>query len=329
MPNKVIEISFSDGIRPKWPSGIQNVRVPGFKSVEEWLLKGTYTWISSMPGCVELTLPVGQSGLTEALVSEISRFSCAAYESFLDAAPSGPSPKALGWQIVRHYYAAFYSAHALLRIAGVSLFFLSSDSANTLNRIGGQYLGMSPQLGKGLYSVRRDNAHQQTIRLEKLSPGGGSHEDMWKKMLLLLVEVEASIILMQGQIPAAMSAIGISTLLRAKLCQQGKANGAWPSSIRNTVNYRHDLSVWYPYGQRRTFYDAITLRMSRWKPNDPQGFDISQNGGDLISFAEICNVFSHILTAALRDISSRAPKMQTCFVDRVAFKLLRQRGVAV
>jgi hypothetical protein len=329
MASTAVEISFSDGMRPKWPPGLQNIHLPGFKSVEEWLLKGTYTWISSVPGLVELALPIAQPGLTEALAGEISRFSCASYETFLDAGPSGPSTKALGWQIVRHYYAAFYSAHALLRIAGVSLFFLSSDSANILNRLGGQYLGVTPQLSKGLYSVRRDSSNQQTVRLEKLSPGGGSHEDMWKQMLSLLVELESSIILMQGQIPAAMTAVGISTLLRAKLCQKGKANGAWPSSIRNSVNYRHDLAVWYPYGQRQTFYDTLASRMSRWKPNDALGFDINQTSSDLVSFAEICNVLSHILTAVLKDISSRAPVARRSFVDRVAFKLLRERGFGI
>lgn len=324
-----IEISFSDGMRPKWPPGLQNVQMPLFKSVEEWLLKGTYTWLSSIPNLVELSLPVAQSGLTQALAGEISRFSSASYESFLDAGPTGPSTKALGWQIVRHYYAAFYSAHALMRIAGTSLFFLSPDAANTLNRVGGQYLGMSPQLGSGLYSIRRDAAQPSTIRLEKLSSGGGSHEDMWKLMLALLIDLETSIILMQGPIPSALKAIGISSSLRAKLCQKGKTNGAWPSAVRNAVNYRHDLAVWYPYGQRQTFYDTITLRLSRWKPGDLHGFDISPSSTELNSFAEICNVLSHILTATLKDIASRSPDARKSFVDRVAFKLLRERAIAI
>lgn len=329
MASSAVEISFSDGMRPFWPTGLQNIKNPEFSSIEEWLLNGTYTWISSVQNKVHLALPLAQSGLTEAFVGEISRFSTASYESLLDAEPSGISNKALGWQIVRHYYAAFYSAHALLRIAGVSLFFLSPKSANTLNSIGGQYLGASPQLGKGLYSIRRDSTNLQNVVLEKLSPGGGSHEDMWKEFLDFLIALEKSIILSQGPIPSALEAVGISTALRANLCKSGKSNGAWPSSIRNSVNYRHDLAVWYPYGQRQPFYDAISSKMTRWKPGDYSGFDFTQSSNDLISFAEICNVLSHILTATLKDISIRAPTPRKCFVDRLPFKFLRERGLVV
>lgn len=327
MPNTDVEVSFSDGMRPFWPPGLQNIHSPEFKSVEDWLLRGTYTWIASSPGLVELELEVGQPGLTEALAGEISRFSSASYESLLDSEPSGPSNKALGWQIVRHYYAAFYSAHALLRVAGISLFYLSPESVNILNRLGGQYLGMNPQLSKGLYRVRRDDTSQRVVRLEKISSGGGSHEDMWKDFLAFLLKLEASIILMQGQISSAMMAVHVSTQLRANLCKKGKSNGAWPSSIRNAVNYRHDLAVWYPYGQRKPFYGAISSKMVMWRPNEMQGFDFSQTNNELVSFAEICNVLSHILTAVLKDISSRSPVSRKCFVDRVPFKFLRERGV--
>ena len=321
--------SFADGVRLQWMQGINEVSKPEHASVAEWLATGTYGWLQPVGTTHRLDITGVSPAYVQALASEVSRFSCAAYESLLDAIPANGQTRALGWPLVRHYYATFYCCHALLRITGVSLTFVSGQIAADLNKISGQYLGMPPQFSGGLYLIRRDAANPRTLLLEKVSSGGGSHEDMWKRFLSFLVGTENTIIQSQGTLPAALDAVRISTALRAELCKRGQNDGAWPSSVRNAINYRQDFGVWYPYKKSTASASALAQRMNRWRPSDPLAFDIGQGCDDLACFADLCNVVAQILTAALRDISARSPRAGRSFVDRHAFKLLRQNQIAV
>lgn len=325
-----VTAAFADGLRPKWLSGLNTIGAPKYKSVAEWLQKGTYGWLPTMSsGVNRLDISGSGTGLTDAVASEISRFSCAAYESLLDSLPEDMPTRSLGWPLVRHYYATFYCAHALLRINGISLTYVPAQIAANLNQIGSQYIGYSPQISSGLYLIEREPGQPNVISLTKLSAGGGSHEDMWKRFLAFLVETENSIISSQGSLPAAQAAVKISKELRAQLCRQGKNDGAWPSTVRNAINYRQDYGVWYPYSRKVEFATDLINRMTRWQPADPLGFEIGGTKDELLCFTDICNVVTQILTSALQDISARSPYAGRSFVDRHAFKLLRHRQITV
>lgn len=321
--------AFADGIRLNWMPGINEVSRPRYASVAEWLSKGAYDWLAPIGTVFRLDITRVSIDFSEALASEISRFSCAAYESLLDAIFDASPIRALGWPLIRHYYATFYCSHALLRINGISLTYISVEIANKLNKIGGQYLGFLPQLTGGLYRIERDKVHRQTLLLEKISSGGGSHEDMWKRFLAFLIDTENAIISSLGSLPAALEAVRVSTQLRAHLCRSGKNDGAWPSSIRNAINYRQDFDVWYPYKRSEAAALKLSNRMNHWRPSDPLAFDIGQGRDDLSCFADLCKVVAQILTASLQDISARSPRAGQCFVDQHPFKLLRQRQIAV
>jgi hypothetical protein len=146
---------------------------------------------------------------------------------------------------------------------------------------------------------------------------------MWKHFLRLMVEIEDAIILSQGQLSIAQNVVDISKALRIQLCKQGKANGSWPSTIRNAVNYRQDYGIWYPYNRAERDCVALTTRMSRWVPDDPNGFVIGTSTDELVNFADVCNVIVQLLTASLRDISKRSSVTGRSFVDRQPFKFLR------
>lgn len=319
---------FADGVRPRWAPGLNAVGIPKFKSVASWLETGTYGWLPSTQGSGSLDLRGSVTDFTSALASEITRFSCAAYESLLDSGPPAAASRSLGWTLVRHYYATFYSAHALLRLAGTSLTYLSASVVTDLNKVAGQYLGVSPQLVSGLYLVGVDSANRNVVNLKLISSSkGGSHEEMWSHFLQLLADVENSILLSQGQIPGAIQAVKVSTLLRKSLCSQGKNNGAWPSSVRNSVNYRHDYGVWYPYSKSAKQAEDLLKRMKNWSQLDGSGVLIGSATDDLGKFVDICNVVTHFMTSALKDVAKRATASGKSFVDRYPFKLLRLRQV--
>ena len=313
--------------------GLNQVNRPKLSTIETWLRCGNYSWQSATANTYSLNVAVPQTvdlGLTGAIASEISRFSCAAYESLLDAANPSADVRALGWPIVRHYYATFYCAHALLRIAGISVTYVSSEVTTILNHLGGQYLGVSPQMSSGLYQLVRHAVTPNVVVLSKVGSGaGGSHVDMWKLFLAFLVDTENSILQTHGQIPDAIKTVDVSTKLRAILCLQNKASGSWPSTVRNAVNYRHDYGIWYPYTRKAQSCLDLSARMKRWHPDDPKGFDIGASREHLADFADACNVVTQLLTASLRDIARRSPKSGKSFVDHQPFKLLRQRNFNV
>ena len=296
--------------------------------VEHWLAAGQFSWRSAGTNGALLQL-AGPGHFATALAAEISRFSCAAYESMLDSAPATLAPRSLAWPMVRHYYAVFYCAHALLRAGGRSITFLSSATVAKLNQLAGQYLGVSPQLTGGAYCVSYQAASGD-VDVAKLSgAAGGSHEEMWKEFLALLREIENILLTLGASNATAKVASDLCAALRASLTSQGKVNGAWLSAVRNSLNYRQEHGVWFPYSRKKSACDALTARLLQWHSQPAGGLAISTTKDDLVRAADMCNVVSHLLTATLSDLARRAPAKGKSFVDRAPFRLLRGRGVPV
>lgn len=290
--------------------------------LEAWMREGSYSWLLDSSGVVRLDFGSATEALADALAYDIGRFSCAAYESLIGAVPvQGMS---LGWSLVRHYYAMFYAAHALLRISGISITMLTPQTSGLLNKVGGQYLGISPQLTSGLHLIQLDQSNRRELTIKKIGgANGGSHEEMWSQFLALVVDIENQLVLRHGQSSEVQMAVSILSALRQHLCKQGKSNGAWPSTVRNNLNYKHQYGVWYPYTVTEKFVDKLSGRMSRWVPGHVDAYEIGLSTDDLPCLADACNVMAHLLTATLRDVSARAPAPRKSFVDRMPFRLLR------
>jgi hypothetical protein len=321
---------FADSLRSRWVDGLNKVMTPTLPGVESWLLAGAYSWLPSPAGEVRLDISRDTGSLANAIASEVARFSCAAYESLLDAIPGTHTNRSLGWALVRSYYATFYAAHALLRISGQSVTMVSQHTATTMNAIGVQYLGVSPNIKSGLHLARTDPKCRTRVLLTSLGANnGGSHEQMWKLFLKLVLDQESQLILTQGQSHDALHAVQVLTELRKQLCRSGNSNGAWLSSVRNDLNYRHGRGVWYPYFITGNTATALITRMHRWMPTAADGYEIGKVSDDLACFIDSCNVMTQLLTAALRDLSRRATKTRSSFVDRQPFRLLRLRSVDI
>ncbi|TNZ65346.1 hypothetical protein CGK42_24295, partial [Vibrio parahaemolyticus] len=51
---------------------------------------------------------------------DINRMATSSFESIHGIEPNQNFPKSIGWLVVRLYYAAYYAAHAILRLFGIS-----------------------------------------------------------------------------------------------------------------------------------------------------------------------------------------------------------------
>lgn len=321
---------FADALRLRWVSRLNNISIPNHQSVSNWLERGAFNWIpTSIRGSALIDLRGCEDAFANALAAEISRFSCGAYESLLDSSPPVTTPKSLAWPMIRHYYAAFYCGHAILRIGGQALTYLSANTIITLNKVAAQYLGVSPGLSSGLHLVGPTPNDPTQVRIVFISKGGGSHEDMWKYLMGFVVELENSILKTQGESPRARAAVDKSILLRAHLCQAGKNNGGWLSSVRNSINYRHDYGIWFPYSVEKNFSQEMSRRMKRWLTNDASCFSIVDDQGDLGQLVDISNFLARVLLVSLQDIANRSPFPSRSFVNRQTFSMLRQRQISV
>lgn len=324
----MIDISgaFADGIRSGWAHNLNQIDIPEFLDINSWLQSGTFNWVSASQESIELDIRGSGNGFTSALAGEISRFSCAAYESLLDAEPPLLASRSLGWSLVRHYYATFYSAHALLRIGGISVTYISNETCRILNYASSQRFGISPKLTSGLYKVFNELIDKNTVQINKISSGsGGSHQDMWSEFSDFLRKIENEILLKNGHSESALEAVRISGEIRASLALHGYAG--WPSKIRNDLHYQHEYGVWFPYRLSKRQGEILKSRLARWRPNSETDLNILSDGNVLIKFSDLCNATIHLLTFALQDIVDRSPARSKGFVNQNPFKLLRHRKV--
>lgn len=332
---KEIGDAFADGIRAWWVPRINEVAEPAVLGVDAWLATNDYACLSYTAGQAasngvasikeSLAISVASTDtLSHAFASEIARFSCAAYESLMDAAPPPAVSKSLGWSVVRHYYAAFYSAHAIMRIAGAALTYVSSDTAKRINSVAGAYLGAKPTLKAGIHLVRIDRSNSRQVSITRVSAGsGGSHEDMWMTFLEFSREAEAEIIRTLGRSSAGPAgAVQLLEDLRKIFKDAG-----WASKLRNGVNYRQEHGVWFPWSRKNRDAAKLASRMLLWQPEAAGGLEFSNSKDELLRLADVCNVLAHFMTAALKDIARRSRCRNGCFVDRRPFRYLNSRGI--
>ncbi|MCE2725129.1 MAG: hypothetical protein ACK5YU_13700 [Burkholderiales bacterium] len=310
-------------MREKWLTGlnqVKNVKTPG---VAEWLKTGTYSWdFDAATSEYLLRIPRGDQSLSTAFAAEISRFSCAAFQSMLDAEVSARSLKSLAWPLVKDYYGAFYSGHAILRLTGRSITYIPTDLIHTLNKTASMYFGVNPQMKPGQYHLIFEKS-AEVIRIKNTGSNGGSHEDMWRTLVAEAVSLENSILAKFGGGGVAGAAIVLLSKLRGELCFAGKHNGAWLSSVRNAINYRHDYGVWFPQAMKPNDASAIRSKISGWSQS-ACGVDAlgTSKQHDLVRHVVVCNAMGGVLRALLQDLVNRAPVPTKCFVAAKPFRLL-------
>lgn len=318
----------TEEIRLRWPKNISKVGKPNYKGIVDWLDRGVYGWSQNPSGILPLLdVSTTSDDLSQAFAAEIGRFSSAAYESLLYSAPPLNESKSLAWSLIRYYYAAFYSAHALHRIVGQALTYIPKVSVDRLNAVSGQYFGVAPKFSSGLYFLKRCSSLGNQFELELISGGGGSHEDMWERFLKLLKILEDSIILNQGQLSASADALDVIKNLRIGLCFGGKNNGSWLSVIRNSINYKHDHGLWYPYSLSKEDSRKLVEKMGQWKSTSQNDFMGRLGSHSLHNFVDLVNMLARILLISLRDISKRSIGTVRNFVDLQPLRLLKTQKI--
>jgi hypothetical protein len=308
-----------DALRPAWLSGLSNIN--GFSDMRfvDWLRSGEFYF----------DLPVGPDHMIVVLkpsvtlhsifASEVSRFSTAAIETAQQISQYEKRPISLSWLIIRSYYAAFFAAHSLFRVTGVSCSRFEGPECDKVNVIA-TALGFSAEpLRGGSYHCHYE-AGSGRIACRRVG-GKGAHEDFWRVFDTFLVEIANGILsnaalTREDQFNAAGKLAELNRVLRSDGCNGGN----WLSTVRNRVNYSHKYGVWFPYKNERKYCDDLFRVQSGWKM-EPELIALT-SADELRRFLLACSFLVSLCRATTIDMASRC-SLGRSFLDLTSIRLLR------
>jgi hypothetical protein len=229
--------------------------------VRSWLANGSFRAETGNEQRVVELKDVSLSELVPYLSYDHERFALASLESRLFSKPERGRPRAISWPLLKTYYAAFFGAHALMRAVGQAVTRVDSALAARLSNIAALY-SSSTRVEAGTYHFRVSQQDDRSVSafLRKCDDTGGAHDQFWRAFYKFLSELSAT--LSAADEPDAAYTIGEITEIQLILASNGFSSGTWLSSIRNRINYQHELQVWYPYGAS----PAVIALVGRFDP---------------------------------------------------------------
>lgn len=281
----------ADAFQPFVKKGLLNLQGTVQQTLEDLLQRrGCYPSFDSTTNAWELDFLTPET-VSPFMATECARFACASFQSFKDVKAILVVEEYVPWALVRAYYSAFYAGHALMRALGQCCTYVDGPRAAILRGIVATY-GLSQPLPSGQYVAEATGA-ESGLRLVQLgSSYGGTHEAFWKVFVARLARLEADVL--RGSMTAELAQSVNLLLGRVREVITRKASDvAWLSTIRNAIQYRQALDVWYPTCRLGERDKALLARLARGWESDPMGVEIPVRGsgraGSLADFVAACS----------------------------------------
>ena len=122
------------------------------KTLANWVAKKAY-YVSSVVSSDQFTLQVGAtSDVLPLFATSADRMPSSCFETILSIKPLDTAPRSSAWLLLKLYYAAFYAAHAHLRLAGQTCSLIEPAQAITLLESASAYgaVGSVSKINSGL-----------------------------------------------------------------------------------------------------------------------------------------------------------------------------------
>mgnify|MGYP003363041544 CR=1 FL=1 len=220
--------------------------------VRTWFLRGSYIGgIDPITGNVVLS-NVHMSELVEYFAFDFERFCLSSLESFYVSKSDFDSNGFISWPLLKLYYSAFFSAHAIMRATGCAIVKIEREQIDAINMMVQTTTGTSPRLKPGMFrcTLREVMPGQNELVISSPSDGVGVHDAFWKTFCDYLDEI-AETAVQNGSPDASQFVAGISNL-------SPKLRG-WLSARRNDINYQQLFGVWYPLSCGRKIKNYVSL----------------------------------------------------------------------
>jgi hypothetical protein len=125
----------SEALRRHWLPNIQTVVGRPQKGFGPYLLDQNYQ-VYNRPTAQRVELFFSDaSPVLSAFAFDITRFASAAVESVVDTRQNPVFNKSTAWLLIRSYYAAFFAAHAISRMLGISFTRFETTHCNSVLKV--------------------------------------------------------------------------------------------------------------------------------------------------------------------------------------------------
>lgn len=254
----------TDLLRPLIVQGLLDTEIPkdncDFKT---WIASGQYM-VRDVPNAKELSIEINNNhAFNHMLAHDSCRMATAAFETMENIYVSHKLPKSYGWIAVKSYYAAFFSAHSIMRCFGFTCSQLERGHVKILNDYSSA-LGItnSVRVERGFFT----GAYDVTNRMFSLKKMGNTHEDTWRCFTDCLKSLSTDVLSVNGLTTKKQMLSAEIDDLETILTASGRLpKGNYLSEFRNSINYRQEHFSWYPYGKGAIKSEKIMALLGNWK----------------------------------------------------------------
>lgn len=269
-----------------------------------WLTNQNYFIDSPLARDNHKLRPYREENLQEALANDCNRMASAAIESISGIQPDKIFKRSLAWGVIRTYYGAFFAAHSIMRMYGVSCSQLDNEHISKILESARHFdqITQETKLDKGFYAIEVSPNFKEVI-LRKLKD---SHRDTWSEFLSLVKKLAIQSENATALIAERTEVIDILNSIKKGISRSHCSNkGNWLSHIRNSVNYQHTHGVWFPYTKRTTAKTTIETASRNWiKPETIKPIESSND--DIEFFFQVSTMINSLFRELLVSCVSRA-----------------------
>lgn len=250
--------------RDAWLPGVSRRQLQFEVGLRDWLKECQWDPEAGMTS-KKVVLSIHKTdAFVDACVLDSISLAIAAFESASAREMKPQDQRSCAWQFIRYYYSAYFAANALMRISGYGLTNLASSECTAVNEhaylygVGGR--DDKSKIFPGAFAVRYIASKTPALTLRTSNGKGGVHMQFWVAFLDFLNCLETDIKKGTSPLSDRKQAIAELDALKTELKNSNNQNGAWLSELRNAVNYRFELGLWFPYDNCSV--DVETLRVA-------------------------------------------------------------------
>lgn len=260
--------------------------------------------------------------LIRAVAFDVSRMSIASFESICSISTERELPRSTAWPLIRSYYAAFFSAHTIMRMLGYAVIQLERSQSTKLTT-SLKYHASPPteKISDGLHLIKISKS-DPTFSLQKLN--NGSHEDTWEVFATIISKTAERFLVDENPVSAHKKQElynqldALIKVLRTPPCH---ARSNWLSKMRNEINYQHKHGVWYPHEKSKNFREKVFGNLSLWTKSP--GIIINNKTHFLDGYSQACTYVISLARDLIYDMMNRNPENNS-FLKSNAIKALKQ-----
>lgn len=317
--------SVSDILRPYALSGLYNVSGTTNQTFKDWIENEPLV-LDRYEGegvASEFYFYVSdRDKLLRSLAFDVSRMSIAAFESICSISSDREIPRSTAWPLIRSYYAAFFSAHTLMRIFGYGVVQLDGGQSTKLNNAMRYHVKPPKEKISDGLNLIEIKTNEPIFKLKKLQRS--SHEDTWSVFATVMKHISVEILKDKNPVSAQKKqelSTQIDLLLMILSTHPCGSRSNWLSKMRNEINYQHKHGAWYPHEKSKNFRERVYANLSVW--NKPPIINITDKTHHLDKYTQACTYLISMTKILIEDMIERNPDNNS-FLKINTLKALKQ-----